>query len=322
MTTEPATLREKFLYLLQKHKPQQLKPSDIALLIKDEFPVYCAKKTQETAQTNFNLAEQIANQISARSKVWMTMHPQVKSSDETPRTYWWEDSEVEIDEGTAPQLVSVTDKEVLPDEKTLYPMLAMYLAGMKPQKLYPKRINEGKSSNTMGKNGNKYLHPDMVAMEDLMPSKPDGPWSDEVRRLAIKSGAPQTKIWSFEVKVNIRSVSEAREDYLQALTNSSWANYGYLVALQISANAFKELKVLHDLHGIGVIELSTKNPKDDTVVKLPARERQQVDWGTCNRIASQNGDFRDFLEHVADFHTNEKTHAVHWDIPEQIEVDD
>ena len=305
------SLKLMVIEILQSKQGEQLKPSEIAAQIAQEFPAYCEKKIKSTTQNDLNLVKQIANQISASAKQWMLHLPQLKCSEETPRTYWWEPLElVDVDSFDAPQASVKSSGDLKTAEKALYGKLATYLAGMRPRKLYPKRINEGTSSNTNGKNGNKHLHPDMVAMEDLMP-KPV--WSDEVRKWAAATGATQAKLWSFEVKVDLQSISEAREGYLQALANSAWANFGYLVAKQISDKAFNELKMLHDVHGLGVILLDVDNPADDSIIKLAAREKSQFDWGTCNRIADQNLDFRKFIELVAEFHALGKTREVDWD---------
>jgi len=48
-----------------------------------------------------------------------------------------------------------------------------------------------------------------------------------------------------------------------------------------------ELRLLNELHGIGVILLDPTNPADNTTIEIPAHERHEVDWGTCNRIADE-----------------------------------
>lgn len=314
------SLKQMVIEILQTKQGEPLKPSEIAALIAIGYPAYCAQKFQTSTQSDLNLVKQIANQISAGGKQWMLQHPQLKCSEETPRTYWWESTDApEVEEAAATSLLVVSATDPTKAEKALYGKLAVYLAGMRPRKLYPKRINEGTSSNTNGKKGNKYLHPDLVAMEDLMP-KPA--WSDEMKTWAAEAGATRAKLWSFEVKVDLLSISDAREGYLQALANSAWANYGYLVARQISDKAFNELKMLHDVHGLGVLVLDVDNPADDSVVKLSAREHAQFDWGTCNRIASQNTDFRKFIQLVAEFHKLGKTRADDWDIPKQQSQDE
>lgn len=310
MSIPGLTLREMVLSVLQGSIEQPLKPSEIAAVIKEHHPEYCAQKSAATTQSNFNVVAQIASEISANSKQWMQRHPQLKSSDETPRTYWWETLEAD-DPVPAVPVTTSTPSQAPIDEQSLYPKLSAYLWGMKARKLYPKRIDEKTSSNTNGTNGNKALHPDVVALEDLMPAPT---WTPEMKAWATKSGAPQAKLWSFEVKVKISSISDARENYLQALANSAWANYGYLVAAHISDKALSELKTLADLHGVGVILLDIDNPVDESTVKLPARERAEIDWASCNRIASQNRDFKKFMEQVADFHLTQKARDGDWDV--------
>lgn len=310
MATSELTLKQMVLQVLQEKQGEQLKPSEIALLITQQFPTYCEQKIQKSAQLDLNVTKQISNQISAAGKTWQNEFTQLKSSEETPRTYWWEPNSVAETEQTActvqAEIINNSDNIL---EHSLYPKLAAYLDGMRSHKIYPKRIDEKYSSNTNGKDGNKSLHPDMVALEDLMPQPQ---WTNEMKEWATKAGAPQSRLWSFEVKTIVSSVSDARRSYIQALANSAWANYGYLVVIQTSDKANAELKILHDLYGIGVIKLSVDNPIDETIVMFPAREKEKVDWGTCNRIASQNSDFKKYIELVADFHLTRKTRDSDW----------
>ncbi len=67
------------------------------------------------------------------------------------------------------------------------------------------------------------------------------------------------KITSYELKKEINTNYELKEAYFQAVSNSSWANYGYLVAFEISDNLIDEIERLNQSFGIGVIELNA-NP--------------------------------------------------------------
>ena len=193
-------------------------------------------------------------------------------------------------------------------------MLATFLIA-RHRRIFPKRIDEKKSSNSHGKEGNKWLHPDMVGLEALA-----GGWSYEMKNLSAKAGARQAKLWSFEVKVDIPR-SKVREYYFQSVSNSSWANYGYLVAVNIKDDAMSELRLLNELHGIGVIRLNPENPADDSAIEIPAKERLEVDWGTCNRIASENKDFLKFIQLTAHFYDTKTTSPKEWDIPHHVSVD-
>ena len=87
--------------------------------------------------------------------------------------------------------------------KQLYPKLSDAL--FTEYQFRSKRINEGGSKNNRGRNGNKWLHPDIVAIEFI-----DGDWTESIKSLHQFYGDKRTKIWSFEVKTQIKP-SNARE---------------------------------------------------------------------------------------------------------------
>lgn len=299
-TSKPLSLRDAVLQLLKSQAGQEFKSRELAEAVKAAFPARFAGK--EVAQ--------IAAEIGAGGPTWLTKCPQLHRSEETPRRYWWA-GESNVDTSPAP---SPETEAAAQNEHALYPLLAAFLIA-RHRKIFPKRIDEKKSSNTHGKEGNKWLHPDMVGLEALA-----GGWSYEMKNLSAKAGARQAKLWSFEVKVDIPR-SKVREYYFQAVSNSSWANYGYLVAVNIKDDAMSELRLLNELHGIGVIRLNPENPADDSAIEIPARERQEVDWGTCNRIASENKDFLKFIQLTAHFYDTKTTSAKEWDIPHHVMVD-
>ena len=126
-----------------------------------------------------------------------------------------------------------------------------------------------------------------------------GQWCDEIKNCVNQYPSKRTKLWSFEVKKLINR-SNVRESFFQAVSNSSWANFGYLVASEINSNADKELRILSSSHGIGVIRLDAENPLESQII-IPARERNDIDWNTANRLAEQNPDFRGYIENVRAF---------------------
>jgi uncharacterized protein len=294
-TQKKTTVRETVIEFLEANTGEEFKPRELAESLKATYPDRFGKKE----------AKQLANEIYRDAPSWLKQHPQLHRSEETPRTYWWEASPP-FSQVSAPTAQTLT--KPIPSEHSLYPMLAAYLLS-KHRPIYPKRIDEKTSANSHGKEGNKWLHPDMVGMEDLTAG-----WGYEMKNLSSNAGARQAKLWSFEVKVDVPR-SKVREYFFQAVSNSTWANYGYLVAVSIKADALAELRVLHELHGIGVIRLDPNNPADDTVIEIPARERSAVDWGTCNRIASENKDFLKYLQLISHFYATKSTSIKEWDAP-------
>ena len=66
-------------------------------------------------------------------------------------------------------------------------------------------MSEKRSSNKRGPNGNRWLYPDVVGMEDL-----GAEWHQEVRDCVNQYSDKRTKLWSFEAKLLInRSNSNA-----------------------------------------------------------------------------------------------------------------
>lgn len=146
---------------------------------------------------------------------------------------------------------------------------------------------------------------DIVALEDL-----SAEWSHKVSECAKQYGDKKARLWSFEVK-RLINTSNVRSAFFQAVSNSSWANFGYLVAAQLDEKAKKELRMLSSLHGIGFILLS-KDPTESQIV-IPASENYDLDWESINRLAEANKDFSDYIDEIHDFCLTGKTKKKDWD---------
>ena len=72
-----------------------------------------------------------------------------------------------------------------------------------------------------------------------------------------------------ELKREISSDNELKQAYFQAVSNSSWANYGYLVALEFSDDLLDEIERLNQSFGVGIIKLNA-NPYQSKVL-FPAK---------------------------------------------------
>jgi uncharacterized protein len=147
-------------------------------------------------------------------------------------------------------------------------------------------------------------------MEDL-----GADWHREVRDCVNQYSDKRTKLWSFEAKLLINR-SNVRECFFQAVSNSSWANFGYLVAAEIEGqDTLKELRMLFGAHGIGLIKLDAENPAESQVL-IPARERDEIDWDMANRLATENRDFLDFVKLVKQFYQTGEARLGDWDASE------
>lgn len=163
---------------------------------------------------------------------------------------------------------------------------------------FPKTISHSKSKR---KEYGEWTHPDMVACYF-----PRLHWRTDVHELSQMLGDVQLVLLSFEIKQRL-SFSNLRESFFQAVSNSSWAHEGYLVAAEINEDLdfIQELERLSRAFGIGVIKLNIHNP-DESEIVLHADENDFIDWETVNKLAAMNTDFGEFLKRVKnDVHAKE-----------------
>ncbi len=124
-----------------------------------------------------------------------------------------------------------------------------------------------------GKGGeDKWNYPDIVGVYF--------PYDDyEKETITLLENIKQNsyKLFSFELKIAL-NFSNLKECYFQALSNSSWANEGYLVVLQeIDSEVLSELRRLNQSFGIGVIKL---------------------DIQTLNMLINKNPNFKEFIDDI------------------------
>jgi hypothetical protein len=101
------------------------------------------------------------------------------------------------------------------------------------------------------------------------------------------------KITSYELKKEINTDYELKKSYFQAVSNSSWANYGYLVAFDISHSLIDEIERLNQSFGIGVIELNA-NPYESKML-FPSKYKE-LDFKTIDKLCKINTSFESFVE--------------------------
>lgn len=188
-------------------------------------------------------------------------------------------------------------------EKDLHPLMVYY--GFYYLKAYLKTINHSKSDK---KGFGEWVHPDIVGCYF-----PYRDWEGEVVEVSALMGNTSVKLYSFELKREL-SISNIRESFFQAVSNSSWANEGYLVAANIDTDEdFRnELKRLSTSFGIGVIHLDIEDPDSGDII-LPANSKDFIDWDTVNKLSSINPDFRDFLKRIRNDMKNQEIRKEMYD---------
>jgi hypothetical protein len=180
------------------------------------------------------------------------------------------------------------------NERDLHTLLVAFAMGDTHFKANLKTIFH-ETSNKGTKGQNEWIHPDLVGV--YFPFKD---YKKETLEIQSHLTISSIKLFSFELKISL-SFANLREYYFQAVSNSSWANEGYLVAININEDpAFRdELRRLSNAFGIGIIKLNTENVFESEIL-FPAAIKQAIDWDTVNRLANENSDFSDFLKFITE----------------------
>lgn len=175
-------------------------------------------------------------------------------------------------------------------ERELHALLSFYVYTY--HSIYTKTIYH---ENSKKKLFSQWQHPDIVGVFFPMEQ-----WQAEIFDVVNYTGNQPVKIYSYELKKEL-DFSNLRESYFQAVSNSSWANEGYLVAAEIdrSDDFMSEITRLANSFGIGLIALNTNNP-DDSEILIQAHQRDILDIEMMNKISEINPDFKKFLMGIRD----------------------
>ncbi|GAA7463766.1 COG2958 family protein [Helicobacter pylori] len=181
-------------------------------------------------------------------------------------------------------------------ERDLHPFLTYMAINNENLKCYTKTIFHEESSKSI-KGTDRWLYPDMVGVRFLHAELSN----ENLIAFSKKFDTLPVKLVSFELKREI-SVHNCRECYFQAISNSSWANEGYLVGRHIDTHnpqLMDLLKRLHASFGIGVIDLRTD--EDKSAILLNAKYKEKIDYTVALELSEKNKEFSAFLKSVVDY---------------------
>ncbi|GAA9402562.1 COG2958 family protein [Helicobacter pylori] len=181
-------------------------------------------------------------------------------------------------------------------ERDLHPFLTYMAINNENLKCYTKTIFHEESSKSP-KGTDRWLYPDMVGVRFLHAELSN----ENLIAFSKKFDTLPVKLVSFELKKEI-SVHNCREYYFQAISNSSWANEGYLVGHHINTHnpqLMDLLKRLHASFGIGVIDLRTDEAK--SAILLNAKYKEKIDYTVALELSEKNEEFSGFLKSVVDY---------------------
>lgn len=170
-------------------------------------------------------------------------------------------------------------------ERDLHILLSSFVCTDEHFKCMTKAIyHEVSKREKSGKN--KWLHPDIVGVHFPFDS-----YTDNTLKLFDVLKVNPYKLYSYEMKISL-TLSNLREYYFQAVSNSSWAHEGYLAALHISEEPelMDELRRLNNAFGIGVIRLDAEHFMQSEIL-FSAKEKDSLDWDTINRLVDDNRNY-------------------------------
>lgn len=200
-------------------------------------------------------------------------------------------------------------EEVNFNERELHPLLTYFVYANpsfgRGKNIFTKTIYHELSKK---KGYNEWLHPDMVGFYI-----PLDDWNTNLIEFNRLSDNNVLKLFSFEIKKTLNK-SNYRESYFQAVSNSSWANEGYLVSAEViqDDDLLAELERLTASFGIGIIQLDL-NDIDSSNVLFPAKIKTNLDWETMNKLCEQNSDFDKFIQDVKIDFESKRIHKSEYD---------
>ncbi|WQW36454.1 hypothetical protein KVK38_06545 [Helicobacter pylori] len=180
-------------------------------------------------------------------------------------------------------------------ERVLHPLLVKFLSEDPNFKLLCKTIRHEECKKGEG-GQNEWNYPDIVGV--YFPYNkyfPYNGYKEETLKFLHHTGQKRHKLFSFELKKEL-SFSNLKKSYFQAVSNSTWANEGYLVVKNIEEDVLDELRRLNQSFGIGVIKLESEI--SNSKILLPAKERK-IDIPTLNMLIEQSPkDFEPFMKKI------------------------
>lgn len=163
----------------------------------------------------------------------------------------------------------------------------VFCNNIRTENIIGKTIYHEKSSNKIDSN-QKWVHPDIVGVkfEEFKEET-----THELQKVIETKKV--LRLYSYEMKRSIDDDYQLKQYYFQAVSNSSWANYGYLVAYEIDESLQEEINRLNSAFGIGVLLLQAKEIK----ILCPAREKE-LDFDTIDKLCHLNADFKAFISGI------------------------
>lgn len=236
--------------------------------------------------------------IGARIYIDIKENPQTKfiKVSSRPTLFFIKDIEINKKEEKRieKEIVEIEKENEHYNEKDLHALLTYFLKASPHFECVAKTINE-KVSHRGKKGENEWLHPDMVGVHFSFDD-----YNEQTKKLINRFNIVKCDLFSFEIKKKV-TFSTLRQYYFQAVSNSSWANEGYLVALEYGddSDLLEEMQRLANSFGIGFIKLNPDYVEESEIL-VQADHKDELDWDTINKLAEKNKDFAQLIDFITE----------------------
>ncbi|MEJ8619349.1 HTH domain-containing protein [Helicobacter pylori] len=282
-----------------------LEQAERPLSVKEIFEKACEMGLDKECKDGKILPHSLGSTLSQDKKQFYVIN-----REEEPFRYWLKSREREFPPQETPDAKEEDDEQSECSgtakkqknsfhERVLHPLLVKFLDEDPNFKLLCKTIrHEECRKDEKGKC--EWNCPDIVGV--YFPYNkyfPYNGYEEETLKFLHHTGQKRHKLFSFELKKEL-SLSNLKESYFQAVSNSTWANEGYLVVFGIKDKykdkVLDELKRLNQSFGIGVIKLESEI--SNSKILLPAKERE-IDIPTLNMLIEQSPkNFEPFMKKI------------------------
>lgn len=236
--------------------------------------------------------------IGARIYIDIKENPQTKfiKVSSRPTLFFIKDIEINKKEEKRieKEIVEIEKENEHYNEKDLHALLTYFLKASPHFECVAKTINE-KVSHRGKKGENEWLHPDMVGVHFSFDD-----YNEQTKKLINRFNIVKCDLFSFEIKKKV-TFSTLRQYYFQAVSNSSWANEGYLVALEYGddSDLLEEMQRLANSFGIGFIKLNPDYVEESEIL-VQADHKDELDWDTINKLAEKNKNFAQLIDFITE----------------------
>lgn len=249
------------------------------------------KKIGSTGATpEHTLAAQLYTSVKKENSPFISISKRPRLFGLRDKSYQHTPSEIVKIEDKESQSAESKEEKASFHERDLHPLFVKFANESELNLLCKTIYHEESKKDKKGRD--KWIYPDIVGVRFAFSDFRE----EETLILLNKLEYPKAQLYSFELKKNL-GWHNLKESYFQAVSNSSWADYGYLAVFgSIESEILEELNKLNSRFGIGVITFGTR--LEEFEIKIYAEHKDEPDLSVIDELIGKNENFKHFIENV------------------------